>query len=151
MSGARVALLLACALFAPALSAIDTTTLPSAELQARYEMLTQELRCMQCMNNSIADSPVGLAADLRRQVAEQLVAGRTDDEIRAYMVQRYGDVILFSPPLNASTAWLWATPLAALVGGIVVAVVVVRRRSKLVPGDQSPVDEGATDPDEPPR
>ena len=120
--------------------AIDITVLPDEKLQERYEALTHELRCMQCMNNSIADSPVGLASDLRRQVAELLMAGKSDDEVRAYMVQRYGDVILFSPPLNSGTAWVWAAPFAALAGGIVVAVVIVRRRSKLVAADESVVD-----------
>jgi cytochrome c-type biogenesis protein CcmH len=135
----RCAVLLAL-LFALPAPAIDTTILPNAQLQARYEALTHELRCMQCQNNSIADSPVFLAADLRKQVAEQLIAGKTDDEIRDYMVQRYGDVILFKPPLNASTAWVWFAPLIALVGGVVVAVVIVRRRSKLVATDDSIVD-----------
>jgi cytochrome c-type biogenesis protein CcmH len=127
-------------LFALPAAAIDTTVLPNAELQARYEALTHELRCMQCQNNSIADSPVFLAADLRKQVAEQLIAGKSDDEIRDYMVQRYGDVILFKPPLNASTAWVWFAPLVALVGGVIVAVVIVRRRSQLVATDDSVVD-----------
>jgi cytochrome c-type biogenesis protein CcmH len=127
-------------LFALPAAAIDTTVLPNAELQARYEALTHELRCMQCQNNSIADSPVFLAADLRKQVAEQLIASKSDDEIRDYMVQRYGDVILFKPPLNASTAWVWFAPLVALVGGVIVAVVIVRRRSQLVATDDSVVD-----------
>jgi cytochrome c-type biogenesis protein CcmH len=127
-------------LFALPAAAIDTTVLPNAELQARYEALTHELRCMQCQNNSIADSPVFLAADLRKQVAEQLIAGKSDDEIRDYMVQRYGDVILFKPPLNSSTAWVWFAPLVALVGGVIVAVVIVRRRSQLVATDDSVVD-----------
>lgn len=135
----RCAVLLAL-LFALPAPAIDTTILPNAQLQARYEALTHELRCMQCQNNSIADSPVFLAADLRKQVAEQLIAGKSDDEIRDYMVQRYGEVILFKPPLNASTAWVWFAPLIALVGGVVVAVVIVRRRSRLVATDDSIVD-----------
>jgi cytochrome c-type biogenesis protein CcmH len=127
-------------LFALPVASVDTTVLPNAELQARYAALTHELRCMQCQNNSIADSPVFLAADLRKQVAEQLIAGKSDDEIRDYMVQRYGDVILFKPPLNASTAWVWFAPLLALIGGVVVAVVIVRRRSQLVATDDSVVD-----------
>ena len=90
--------------------AIDTTRLPDPALQARYEALTHELRCMQCQNQSIADSPVGLAADLRREVAEQLTAGRTDDEVRDYMAARYGDFILFRPRMSARTAWLWSLP-----------------------------------------
>jgi cytochrome c-type biogenesis protein CcmH len=122
-------------------AAIDITVLPDAKLQARYQALTHELRCMQCQNNNIADSPVGLAADLRRDVREMLLAGKSDDEIRAYMVERYGNVILFTPPLTPSTAWVWFAPLAALVGGVVVAVVIVRRRTRLVGADESDVDE----------
>ena len=121
-------------------AAIDITVLPTPELQARYEKLTHEFRCMQCQNNSIADSPVGLASDLRREVKEQLIAGKSDDEIRAYMVQRYGNVILFTPPLVASTAWVWLFPVLAVIGGAAIGVVVVRRRSKLLASDDSVVD-----------
>jgi len=120
--------------------AIDITVLPTEELQQRYEGLTHEFRCMQCQNNSIADSPVDLAAELRRDVKEQLLAGKTDDEIRASMVNRYGNVILFRPPLSGSTAWVWIAPIVVLLGGVVVAFVVVRRRSALVAGDDTPVD-----------
>jgi cytochrome c-type biogenesis protein CcmH len=122
-------------LFAQVALAIDIAVLPDAAMQERYKTLTHEIRCMQCMNNSIADSPVGLAADLRRDVREMIIAGKTDDDIRAYMVERYGNVILFSPPLNATTAWVWLTPLLSLIGGIVIAVVIVRRRGKLVDND----------------
>ena len=120
--------------------AIDITVLPTPELQARYEKLTQEFRCMQCQNNSIADSPVGLASDLRREVKEQLIAGKSDDEIRAYMVNRYGNVILFTPPLVASTAWVWMFPVLAVIGGALIGVVIVRRRSRLLDNDDSIVD-----------
>jgi cytochrome c-type biogenesis protein CcmH len=120
--------------------ALDTTVLPDAQKQARYEALTHELRCMQCMNNSIADSPVGLASDLRRDVAEQIMAGKTDDEIRASMVRRYGKVILFTPPLDRSTAWVWMTPLVAALAGLFIGIRIVRRRSKLVEQDDSVVD-----------
>lgn len=126
-------------LFARATPAIDITVLPDEKLQQRYEALTHEFRCMQCQNNTIADSPVGLASDLRRDVAEMLVAGKSDDEIRAYMVARYGNVILFTPPFKGSAIWVWLTPLAALLGGIAVAVVIVRRRGKLVATDDTDV------------
>jgi cytochrome c-type biogenesis protein CcmH len=122
-------------LFAQGALAIDIAVLPDAAMQERYKALTHEIRCMQCMNNSIADSPVGLAADLRRDVREMIIAGKSDDDIRAYMVERYGNVILFSPPLNATTAWVWLTPLLSLLGGIVIAIVIVRRRGKLVDND----------------
>jgi cytochrome c-type biogenesis protein CcmH len=135
MRRARLAGFLALLLIAGSAAAIDITVLPDEKLQQRYEALTHEFRCMQCQNNTIADSPVGLASDLRRDVAEMLVAGKTDDEIRAYMVQRYGNVILFTPPFKGSAIWVWLTPLVALLGGIVVAVVIVRRRGKLVASD----------------
>ncbi len=115
--------------------AVDTTLLPNEALQERYEALTHELRCMQCQNQSIADSPVDLAAGLRRDVQEQLIAGRTDGEIRESMVRRYGNAILFRPPLDAGTGWVWIAPVIALLGGFVVAIVIVRKRSALVDGD----------------
>jgi cytochrome c-type biogenesis protein CcmH len=121
--------------------AVDTTLLPSEALQKRYEDLTHELRCMQCQNQSIADSPVDLAAGLRRDVQEQLIAGRTDAEIRDSMVRRYGNAILFRPPLDAGTAWVWIAPIVALLGGFVVAIVIVRKRSALVDSDDSFLDD----------
>src|ERR1700683_3785612 len=74
---------------------VDTTQLPDPALQARYITLTHELRCMQCQNESLADSPVDLAADLRREVREQLLAGKTDAQVREWMAARYGDFIFF--------------------------------------------------------
>ena len=137
MSRARIAGIVAALLLARGAFGIDITVLPDEKLQQRYEALTHEFRCMQCQNNTIADSPVGLASDLRRDVAEMLVAGKTDDEIRAYMVQRYGNVILFTPPFRGSAIWVWLTPLIALLGGVVVAVVIVRRRGRLVAVDDT--------------
>lgn len=144
MSAGRLVTLQMLALLLLSLSwrafAIDITVLPNEELQRRYQSLTHEFRCMQCQNNSIADSPVGLASDLRREVAELLVAGKSDDEIRAYMVQRYGNVILFTPPLAASTAWVWMFPVIAVFAGAIIGVVIVRRRSKMVDTDDSIVE-----------
>jgi cytochrome c-type biogenesis protein CcmH len=131
--------LAATALLALNAYAIDITVLPTDELQQRYEALTHEFKCMQCQNNSIADSPVGLASDLRRDVQEQLLAGKSDAEIRASMVKRYGNVILFSPPMESGTAWVWIAPIAVLAGGVLVAAVIVRRRSAMVASDDSVV------------
>jgi cytochrome c-type biogenesis protein CcmH len=125
--------------------AVDTTVLPSEVLQQRYEALTHELRCMQCQNQSIADSPVDLAAGLRRDVQEQLIAGRSDEEIRQSMVRRYGNAILYRPPLDAATAWVWIAPVIALLGGFVVAIVIVRKRSAMVIDDDSLPDEPSSD------
>lgn len=138
LPGAVVFLTL-CAAFAPAF-AVDVDAMPTAELQERYDGLTHELRCMQCQNQSIADSPVGLASDLRRDVREQLIAGKSDADIRASMVARYGNIILFRPPFAASTAWVWLTPFALLLLGAFVAVRIVRQRSAMVAGDDSVVE-----------
>lgn len=119
-------------MFASLALAIDTTQLPDEALQARYEALTHELRCVQCQNQSIADSPVGLASDLRREVRDLLVAGRSDDDIRDFMVARYGDFILFKPRLTARSAWLWGLPGVLLVIGAIVAWRVVRQRSAML-------------------
>jgi cytochrome c-type biogenesis protein CcmH len=125
---------------ASAAFAVDITTLPDPVLQARYEALTHEFRCMQCQNNSIADSPAGLASDLRRDVQEQLLAGKSDDQIRDYMVRRYGNVILFTPAMDASSGWVWILPVLAALLGLFIGVRVVRQRARLVEQDDTPVD-----------
>jgi cytochrome c-type biogenesis protein CcmH len=121
--------------------AVDPTQLPDPKLQARYSALTHELRCMQCQNEAIADSPVDLAADLRSQVKEQLLAGKSDDEIRAWMAARYGDFILFRPRYSLRNAWLWGAPFVLLLIGIWVSFRIVRQRAQLLAGDLEPVDE----------
>ena len=128
-------------LAAPLLRALDTTQLADPALQARYVTLTHELRCMQCQNESIADSPVDLAADLRKQVRDQLLAGRTDQQIRDWMSARYGDFILFRPRFGARTAWLWLAPGVLLVLGAVVAWRIVRQRTQLLASDPDSPDE----------
>jgi len=123
--------------------AVDPTQMPSPELQKRYLSLTHELRCMQCQNEAIADSPVSLAADLRRQVKEMLIAGKTDDDVRNYMVARYGDFILFRPRVSSRTIWLWSAPGILLLFGAAVAVRVTKQRAKLLEQDNEPVEEDA--------
>jgi cytochrome c-type biogenesis protein CcmH len=121
-------------------AAFDIESMPTPAMQKRYDALVHELRCMQCQNQSIADSPVGLAEDLRRDVREQIIAGKTDAEIRDSMVARYGNVILFRPPFEPSTAWVWVAPFLLLLVGGFVAVRIVRQRSSMVAGDDSVVD-----------
>src|ERR1700685_1900957 len=121
--------------------ALDTTVLPDPALQARYLALTHELRCMQCQNESIADSPVDLAADLRTQVREQLLAGRSDEEIRNWMAARYGDFILFRPRYSWRNAWLWAAPVVLLALGAGISWRIVRTRTRLVADDHEPLDD----------
>jgi cytochrome c-type biogenesis protein CcmH len=121
--------------------AVDTTQLPDPVLQARYEALTHELRCMQCQNESLADSPVDLAADLRRQVRELLLAGKSDEEVRNWMAARYGDFILFRPRYSLRNAWLWGAPAALLIIGAFVSWRIVRQRTQLLATDQEPLEE----------
>jgi len=130
-----------CALGIQVVHAVDPTELPDPALQSRYLALTHELRCVQCQNQSIADSPVGLASDLRREVREMLVSGKSDDDVRDYMVARYGEFILFRPRFSARNAWLWLGPGVLLILGAAVAVRVVRQRSTLVSQDNEPLEE----------
>jgi cytochrome c-type biogenesis protein CcmH len=135
------AIALATALLTTRAWAVDPTELPDARLQARYLALTHELRCMQCHTETLADSPVDLAADLRREVRELLLQGKSDDEVRAWMVARYGDFILFRPRFSARTAWLWLAPGVALLIGLGVCWRIVRGRTALVDADSDPVGE----------
>jgi cytochrome c-type biogenesis protein CcmH len=121
-------------------AAFDIESMPTPEMQRRYDGLTHELRCMQCQNQSIADSPVGLAEDLRRDVREQIIAGKTDAQIRDSMVARYGNIILFRPPFTPSTAWVWVLPFLLLLLGVFVAVRIVRKRTALVASDDSVIE-----------
>ena len=133
--------LAALALFTTTAHAVDPTQMPTPELQDRYLALTHELRCMQCQNESIADSPVDLAADLRRQVHDMLLAGKTDEDVRNFMVARYGEFILFRPRMSVRTAWLWLAPGVLILVGAFVAVRIVQQRSALVTQDNEPLEE----------
>ena len=141
--GARTLLLSAWLLLAASYTAwaVDPTELPDPKLQARYVALTHELRCMQCQNEALADSPVDLAADLRREVRDQLLAGKSDDDIRAWMSARYGDFILFRPRYSLRNAWLWGAPAVLLLIGSLVCWRVVRNRMTLLPADHEPLEE----------
>jgi cytochrome c-type biogenesis protein CcmH len=120
----------------PAL-AIDTeAAFDDPVLQHRYEAINRELRCLVCQNQTIADSNATLAQDLRREVREMIAAGKTDAEIREFMIERYGDFVLYRPRMTAQNFLLWAAPVLLLLVGAVVLVRVVRRKaqeSKLEP------------------
>ena len=139
-----MAALVGALVFAVAVSnveAVDPTEMPTPALQERYLGLTHELRCMQCQNESIADSPVDLAADLRRQVHDMLLAGKSDDDVRNFMVARYGEFILFRPRMSLKNAWLWLTPGVLILIGAIVAVRIIQQRSSLVTEDNEPLEE----------
>lgn len=99
-------------------------------LEARVNKLSEHLRCLVCQNQSIAESQAELANDLRRQVREMLVAGKSDAEIAQYMVDRYGDFVLYDPPVKGTTALLWGGPLALLVVALGGFAWTVRARRK---------------------
>jgi cytochrome c-type biogenesis protein CcmH len=117
--------------------AVAPTQMPTPRLEARYLELIQGFRCMQCQDESLADSPVSLAADMRRQIRDMLLAGKTNEQIRDFMVSRYGDFILFKPPFVLKTAWLWLAPGVVLLVGMIAALRVIRQRAALAAGDNS--------------
>ena len=129
---AKAMLALLVALLAAATGAKEA--LPEAAdpaLEARMTRITAELRCLVCQNQTIADSNAGLAVDLRRETRAMLRQGKTDAEIIAYMTARYGDFVLYRPPLKSTTTLLWFGPAAMLVVGATVLVLVLRRRTRL--------------------
>jgi cytochrome c-type biogenesis protein CcmH len=121
----------------PAAAVDNVPPLPDPQLQQRYYALTHELRCMQCQNEALADSPVGLAADLRMQVRELLIAGQSDEQIRQHMVDRYSEFILFRPRMSWRNAWLWGAPVVLMLVGAIVAWRVIRARSQLVDNEEA--------------
>src|SRR3970040_1420816 len=90
----------------------------SQDLEKRTAALAQELRCLLCQNQTLADSNAPLAVDLRNQIREQLAAGKSEGDVKDYMVARYGDFVLYRPPFNAATALLWVGPFLLLLGGV---------------------------------
>ena len=109
--------------------------------QSRYERLARELRCLVCRSETIADSNAELAADLRRQLRELMASGKSDEEIIQYMSDRYGDYVLYKPRFSGKTLLLWLIPGVFVLGGVLIAAVVVVRKSRL-PNDTDPADPG---------
>lgn len=128
--------------------AIDTDPkLADPVQQATYERLTNEVRCLVCQNQTIGDSSAPLAADLRREIREMVEAGRSEEEIKVFLLERYGDFVLYKPRFKTSTAALWLAPfLLLLVGGLGLLRIIRRRAGLPVPAD----DELANTSDEPP-
>jgi cytochrome c-type biogenesis protein CcmH len=97
-------------------------------LERRVTNLAHELRCLVCQNQTLADSSAPLAVDLRNQIREQLAAGKSERDVVDFMVERYGDFVLYRPPLKASTVLLWTGPFAFLIIGFYLLIRVLRRR-----------------------
>ena len=117
------------AVTAPSAPAAEPRSFPTPELADRYRGLIEEIRCLVCQNQSIADSNADLARDLRDKVDEMLREGRSDEEILAYMVARYGNFVRYRPPFDAATALLWCGPFALAFAALAVLLVRVRRRA----------------------
>lgn len=148
---ARLAFMTAALVWAPPGTASDaaaasTPVFTDAALEARVMALAGELRCLVCQNQTIADSNAGLALDLRQQIRQMLQAGRTEAEVFDYMTQRYGDFVLYRPPVKSTTALLWAGPGLLLAGGLFGLWRVLRRRQAL--GDDAFDDAVASEGDD---
>ena len=109
-----------------------------AAVEARFQSLAKELRCLVCQNQSLFDSPAELAADFRREIRAMMREGRSDAEIKAFLVARYGDFVLFRPPVKAKTYALWAAPFVLLGAGAFALVAVARARRRV---EEPPLDE----------
>jgi cytochrome c-type biogenesis protein CcmH len=125
-------LLLLC--LVPILSlAEDQSSDPAVE--ARLKLLSQELRCLVCQNQTLADSSAPLAEDLRNEIRQLMAKGMTDQEVTAYLVARYGNFVRYRPPVESSTLILWGGPTLLLVAGLGVLWVTLRRRNQLLFGE----------------
>lgn len=132
----RSLLLVLLVLIAPVLDAKEAAPLAAdPEMEKKVNEITAELRCLVCQNQTIADSHAELAIDLKNQVREMVKTGQTQKQIVDYMVQRYGDFVLYRPPVKNTTILLWSGPFLLLAIGLVVLVVNLRKRATLVPDD----------------
>ena len=119
-----VALLIACT----SLAAIEPLEFADRAEELRYQQLLRELRCLQCQNQSLADSDANVASGLRQEIHRQMQAGRSDDEIKAFLVERYGDFVLYRPKVGSGTWLLWFGPFVILAGGALALVLHLRKR-----------------------
>ena len=113
------------------------------EMQARYEKISSEVRCLVCQNQTIKDSNAFLAADLKREIRRLMEEGKTDAEVYDFLVARYGDFVLYSPRKSGKTLVLWIAPFLFIAVGGVVALRVVRSRMTMSPDDDSDSDQAA--------
>ena len=117
--------------FAHAQPVVSPQDSGNAALELRVNQVASELRCLVCQNQTIADSHAELAVQLKNEVRNQLAQGRSDDEVRDFMVARYGDFVLYRPPVSATTALLWAGPAVLLLIGLGLLVLHIRARQHL--------------------
>lgn len=110
--------------------AIEPLPFQNHAQEVRFQNLTKQLRCLVCQNENLADSNADLARDLRLEVFQLMQQGKSDAQIKAYLVARYGDFVLYKPPLKPGTWLLWFGPAAIVLAGGVVVVIAIRRRRK---------------------
>ena len=129
-SSRLLALLLLCLLSSVATAQVQVDDQPSDDpaVEKRLANLSHELRCLQCQNQTLAESPSGIAADLRREIRTQIKAGKSDKEIVAFLTQRYGDFILYRPRVTPTTYLLWFGPFVLLIGGLLLLFRYIRQR-----------------------
>jgi cytochrome c-type biogenesis protein CcmH len=129
-----LALLLLCFFPSFAMAQVQEEERPSDDpvIEQRLAKLSKELRCLQCQNQTLADSPAGLAADLRREIREQMKAGKSDQEVLAFLTQRYGDFILYKPRVTYTTYLLWFGPFVLLLGGLYLLFHYIKQRRELI-------------------
>lgn len=104
-------------------------TAQDAEIESRLKTLSQELRCLVCQNTTLADSNAPLAEDLRNEIRVQMRQGKTDEQVTAYLVERYGDFVRYKPPVNSNTLLLWFGPFLMLLIGAIALFVVLRKNA----------------------
>lgn len=110
--------------------AIEVYEFNNSQQEELYQQLTKELRCLVCQNQNLADSDADLAKDLKDQVAEFVIAGQDAETIKTYMVDRYGDFVSYDPPMNASTIFLWFSPLVVfLIGGLILVINIRKKKN----------------------
>ncbi|TFU01122.1 cytochrome c-type biogenesis protein CcmH [Polymorphobacter arshaanensis] len=109
-------------------AALADTPLPDAAQEAKAQALMHELRCLVCQNQSIADSHADMAGDMRALVRSKIAAGESPDEVRAWLIKRYGDWVSFNPPTHGAALGLWLAPLLFLGVGLLLALRLFRRR-----------------------
>lgn len=138
-----LALLLLCLIPTFATAQVQEEERPSDDpvIEARLAKLSKELRCLQCQNQTLADSPAGLAADLRREIRVQMKAGKSDQEVVAFLTQRYGDFILYKPRVTFTTYLLWFGPFVLLLGGLYVLFRYIKQRRDSIPEKPLSADE----------
>lgn len=129
------------ALSTAAFAQADEVSHPDPRVERRLKDLGEELRCLVCQNETLAVSQAPLALDLRNEIRALIRQGRSDDEIRAYLVARYGDFVLYKPPFKATTALLWLGPFALLALGIALMIVILRRRKRAASAPSIATDE----------